>query len=173
MYAQSPDARLNGRFEQLALAGSVLYHSATNLCAPELHSSGLINTNQSRRFQELTFRTGRTVPYIVNHLEERFVRVSYAPGSEDFHNNLPPGWRHGEVQLTEDWRVIFEDVIKTVEIVDGSQYYQGPVLLPGEIAPPAPAQIFTHKMIMPTGGNPFAQKAYECPHCSFEQLGVH
>ncbi|MCX2978849.1 hypothetical protein [Candidatus Marimicrobium litorale] len=170
VYAQSPDAELNGRFEEMTLGNSVFYHSATNLCAPELHSSGLINTNQSRRFQELTFRTGRTVPYIVNHLEERFVLVSHAPGGEDFHNNLPPGWRHGEVQLSDDWRVVFENVIKTVEIVDGSQYYQGPVLLPGEITPPTPAQIFTHKMIMPTGENPFSQRAYECPHCTFEQL---
>ncbi|NQX87299.1 MAG: hypothetical protein HRT77_01405 [Halioglobus sp.] len=170
VYAQSPEAELNGRFEELTLADNIFYHSATNLCTPELHSSGLVKTNQSRRYQELTFRAGRTVPYIVNHLGERFVRISYAPGTEDFHNSLPPGWTHGEVQLNEDWRVMFEDVIKTVEIVDGSHHYQGPVFLPGDVAPPTPAQIFTHKMIMPTGENLFAQRAYECTSCTFEQL---
>lgn len=170
LFAQSPDEVVDGRFQQMAIAEEIFNHTATTLCEPELHSSGLINTNQSRRFQELTFKAGRTVPYIVNHLDEKFVLTSHISGSEEFQNNLPPDWRHEEVLLTDDWRVVFAGVVDTVEIVDGSQRYQGPVLLPGELAPPTPAQVFTHKMIMPTGGNPFAQKAYECPHCTFEQL---
>jgi hypothetical protein len=29
--------------------------------------------------------------------------------------------------------------------------------------------VFTHKMMMPTGENPFAAVGYECPQCTFEQ----
>jgi len=169
VYAQSPDAEIDGRFEQTTQAENTFYHSASDLCEPELHSSGLIVTNQSRRFQELTYSAGRIVPYIVNHLGENFVLVSNAPGAEDLHDSLPPDWSHGEVQLTDDWRVVFEGVVNTVEIVDGTKVYQGPVLLPGEVAPVPPAQAFTHKMIKHTGENPFAQLAYECFQCTFEQ----
>ncbi len=169
VYSQSPDAELDGRFEQMTQAANTFSHSASNLCEPELHSSGLIVTNQSRRFQELTYSAGRTIPYIVNHLGENFVLVSNSPGTAHFHNSLPSGWSQGEVQLTDDWRVVFEGVVNTVEIVDGTKIYRGPVLLPGEVVPVPPAQTFTHKMIKPTGENPFAQLAYECFQCTFEQ----
>ena len=170
VYSQSPDASLDGRFDQMALAANTFNHSASNLCEPELHSSGLVVINQSRRYQELTHNAGRAVPYITNHLGEHFVLVSHAPGSEDFHDNLPPDWSHGEVELKVDWRVVLERVIKTVEIVDGSKTYHGPVLLPDQ-APPEPADgTFTHKMIKKTDDNNFSQLAYECPSCTFEQL---
>ena len=170
VYAQSPDAELDGRFAQLTIGDRAFYHSASDLCAPELHASGLIYTNQSRRFQELTFRSGRTIPYIVNHLGETFVLVSESPESGSFVNSLPKDWYRGEVQLAQDWQVVFNAVIKTVATVDGSRLYHGPIVLPGEPATPPPTQIFTHKMILPTGENPFAQKAYECHQCTFEQL---
>jgi hypothetical protein len=81
VYSQSPDAELDGRFEQMTQAANTFSHSASNLCEPELHSSGLIVTNQSRRFQELTYSAVRTIPYIVNHLGENFVLVSNSPGT--------------------------------------------------------------------------------------------
>ena len=34
---------------------------------------------------------------------------------------------------------------------------------------PKPENVFTHKMIKPSGENQFASLAYECPECSFEQ----
>ena len=85
--------------------------------------------------------------------------VSNAPGAEDLHDTLPPDWSHGEVPLADDWRVMFEGVVNTVEIVDGTKVYQDPVLLPDEVAPVLPTQPFTHKMLMATGENPFAQRA--------------
>ena len=169
VYHRSPNAVLSGRFDSMALADTTFYHSASRLCDPELHSSGLIVTNQSRRFQELTYTSGRTVNYIVNHLGKKFVLVSQAPGGVDFQNSLPSGWRSGQLQLSDEWRVTFEDVIETVETVDGARVYQGPVLLPQEAAPVSATQIFTHKMIKPTGENPFAQLAYECSQCTFDQ----
>jgi len=169
VYHRSPNAVLSGRFDSMALADTTCYHSASRLCEPELHSSGLIIINQSRRFQELTYAKDRTIHYIVNHLGEKFVLASRAPGAVDFQISLPSGWHHGELQLTNEWRVTFENVIDTIESVDRTHVYQGPVLLPNEAGPVPTAQVFTHKMIKRTGENPFAQLAYECSQCTFDQ----
>jgi len=175
VYSRSPDAQVDGRFAQMAIAGFTFSHSGSALCEPELHSSGLIVTGQSRKFHELTYGAGRTIPYISNPRGENFVLVSNAPDVLSEPNMLPVGWSHGEVPLSDDWRIVFDDTVSavsTVETVDGTRIYQGPVLLPGmeAVLPSEDAgSSFTLKLLKNTGENPFANLAYECDECSFEQ----
>jgi hypothetical protein len=172
VYARSPDAQVDGRFTQMQNAGFTFSYSGLAQCEPELHSSGLIFTGQSRRFQELTYRAGRTIPYISNPGGEHFVLVSNAPDAPPEHGMLPAGWSHGEVSLSDDWRIVFEGSVNTVESVDGTKIYHGPVLLPGTTSELPLTDIgssFTLKLLNNTGENPFTNLVYECDECSFEQ----
>ncbi len=169
VYSRSPDATLDGRFTQMTIDDQRFTYSALRLCTPELHSSGLIITGQDRTFHELTYLAGRTVPYIGNPHGEHFVLVSEMPDALPEPPMLPEGWHHGEVRLEEDWRISFADDIGTVETVDGTKLYQGPVLLPGAEPPGDEGSSFTLKLLQATGENPFANLVYECDACTFEQ----
>jgi hypothetical protein len=175
VYSRSPDAEVDGRFAQMTIAGLTFSYSGLALCEPELHSSGLVITGESRKFHELTYSTGRTIPYISNPGGENFVLVSNAPDALSEPSMLPAGWSHGEVPLSDDWRIVFDgtvSAVSTVETVDGTRIYQGPVLLPGmEAVLPSEdvGSSFTLKLLKNTGESPFANLAYECDECSFEQ----
>lgn len=172
VYSRSPDAEVDGRFAQMTIAGFTFSYSGLALCEPELHPSGLVVTGESRKFHELTYSAGRTIPYISNPGGENFVLVSNALDALSEPSMLPAGWSHGEVTLSDDWRIVFEGAVSTVETVDGTRIYQGPVSLPGTVAVLPPADLgssFTLKLLKNTGENPFANLVYECDECSFAQ----
>ena len=172
VYSRSPDAAIDGRFTQISVGEHVFSYSGLKLCAPELHSSGLIITGQSQKFHELTYLAGRTIPYISNPIGDIFVLVSNTPDAPPELASLPEGWDHGEVELADDWRITFAGNTNTVETVDNTRIYQGPVLLPGTVAPDPSNDLgssFTLKLLQNTGENPFTNLVYECDQCSFEQ----
>ncbi|NQX89748.1 MAG: hypothetical protein HRT77_13915 [Halioglobus sp.] len=69
--------------------------------------------NQSRRFQEITYRAGRTVPYVTNPSGEHYVLITASP--DTLPGMLPAGWRQAEITLSEDWRITFDGPATTVQ----------------------------------------------------------
>lgn len=167
VYSRSPEAILDGRFSMQSFDGRRFYHSGSQACSPELHASGLVFINQSRRFQELTYRAGRTVPYVTDPSGVHYVLVTNTPDRTPA--ALPAGWRRAEVTLSKDWRIVFDGHASTVMSVDGENIFQGPVLLPGLALREDVGSSFTLKLLQSTGENPFANLVYECDACTFEQ----
>lgn len=130
VYARSPEAEVDGRVDQMTIGGFTFGLSALADGESELHPSGLIRTEESRRFQELTYRAGRTIPYVRNADGDHFVLVSNALGASPEPPALPAGWSHGEVELRDDWRILFEGTATRVATANGDRVYQGPASLP-------------------------------------------
>lgn len=131
VYSRSPGAELDGRFQQRTIEGFTFSLSARAVVEPTLDPTRRIRTGRSRKFQELTYRAGRTIAYVRNPDGENFVLASNAPGASSESGPLPPGWSHGEVRLSRDWRIVFEGAVDTVQTAEGDRIYEGPVSLPG------------------------------------------
>ena len=134
VYSRSPEAPIDGRFEQLSLGDHFFYWSESVLADPSPAASGQLLVGATQKFHELTYAPGRTVSYLSSG-GEAFVLVSEAADAPPTPAPLPPGWNREERQLSDHWRIIFAGAVTTIEPVGDGRIYQGPVTLPEEKQP--------------------------------------
>ena len=132
-YARSPNADVDGRFELMSQGGLSFYLSETTVTEPVADSSGLLRVGELRKFHELTFGPGRSVSCIT-HEGQSFVLVSESTPSSPF-GALPADWTRKEIELSDDWRILFDGTVTRIESVEDGRIYQGPVTLPGNMTP--------------------------------------